>query len=386
MNKYIKTCKDFAKYCQEHKQELSSLFLSIETYKTSIDEIERGISALLDIDMQTQYFIRNDIEACSVYMPKNQPFYSLVLFAIIPSFFCKTVYVRPPVILREAYTKLEKIVDKFFPNIKFNYDSRRKFLNNYTQKSSVVIYTGKPENATEILQEISSDTLFIYNGGGCNPIVVTDSCDINDNVITKVVGAQLYNSGQDCMAPSAIIVHSAIYDEFLNALIENVKSKKVGSNDDVETDVGPLLDKINIEEIQGLLDNSTVIYGAKYDTKNNVVFPTILAYDDLEKLPQQELYMPIFCIYKYESDEQITKYLSTEWPITNSTYISVFGNGEISFEYGKYILIKNDILDSVDNGYTEFGGYGINSSYYSIQGKKHAQPILISREICKYAK
>ncbi|MBD5388652.1 hypothetical protein HDR63_00135 [bacterium] len=91
----------------------------------------------------------------------------------------------------------EKIINKFFPSIKFKYDSRREFLKGCTQKSGVVIYTGKSENATEILQEISVNTLFIYNGGGCNPIVITDSCNINDEVITKIVGAQLYNSGQD---------------------------------------------------------------------------------------------------------------------------------------------------------------------------------------------
>ena len=367
-------------------QGLLSLFNPVETYKTACDEIKRGVRALLEIDKQEQYLTRNDLEACSVYLPKNQPFYSTVLFAIIPSFFCKVVYVRPPIAIRDVFARLQKIVSAYFPNIKFQYVSRRKFLNECTQNSDVVIYTGKSENADEVLREISTDTLFIYNGGGSNPIVITDSCEINDDVITKIVSAQLYNSGQDCMAPSVILVTANRYDEFLISLVDKIKQQRVGHNSDVDTDIGPLLDKIDPIKIHNLMDGATVIYGVQYDTEKNIVFPMVLSYDNLDKLPHQELYMPIFCIFKYENSDQITQYLSTEWAIANSTYISIFGCEKIDFECGKYIIIRNDVLDVVDKGYTEFGGYGINSSYYSINGKKQAQPILISREICKHAK
>lgn len=383
---FIERCERFAKYCEANMQGLLSLFNPVETYKTACDEIKRGVRALLEIDKQEQYLTRNDLEACSVYLPKNQPFYSTVLFAIIPSFFCKVVYVRPPIAIRDVFARLQKIVSAYFPNIKFQYVSRRKFLNECTQNSDVVIYTGKSENADEVLREISTDTLFIYNGGGSNPIVITDSCEINDDVITKIVSAQLYNSGQDCMAPSVILVTANRYDEFLISLVDKIKQQRVGHNSDVDTDIGPLLDKIDPIKIHNLMDGATVIYGVQYDTEKNIVFPMVLSYDNLDKLPHQELYMPIFCIFKYENSDQITQYLSTEWAIANSTYISIFGCEKIDFECGKYIIIRNDVLDVVDKGYTEFGGYGINSSYYSINGKKQAQPILISREICKHAK
>ena len=384
--KFAEQCETFAKYCKANMQELLNLFVSVETCKMAYDEIGRGIRVLLEINKQGQYFTKKDLNACSVYLPKNQPFYSTILFAVVPSYFCKTVHVRPPVVLSEVFLRLEEIIKPFFPNIIFNYISRREYLKECTQKSNVVIYTGKSENAAEILKEISPNTLFIYNGGGCNPIVVTESCEINDDVIAKIVDAQLYNSGQDCMAPSAIFVNTKKYDKFIVALVEKVKRQKVGPNKDSDTDVGPLLDRIEPKKILDLADGATNIYGIQYDIEKNIVFPAVLAYNDLGKLPQQELYLPVFCVFRYENDKQITEYLSTKWAIESSTYISVFGNGETDFERGKYIIIENDVLDALDNGYTEFGGYGINSSYYCINGEKHAQPILISREISKYAK
>lgn len=386
-NIIVQKSKAFAEYCKKNKETIAKILVGAETYKTAVDEIQRGILALEDMNKQIQHFSRNDLESGCVYLPKNQPFYSIVLFAIVPSFFCDRVYVRPPVLLREVFYKLQEIFEKFFSNIEFCYDSRKHFLNNYSSKANVVIYTGKHENASELLSLLPKETLFIFNGGGCNPIVVTESCDLTENVMKKIVSAQLYNSGQDCMAPSVIFVDKKKRNEFVDKLVSLLGKTVVGENSNPKTDVGPLLDELDENAIRELISGaSDCIYNKGYNLESNIFNPLVLEFDTIEKLPYQEHYMPIFSILSYNEISQVEKYLSTDWAINNSTYISIFSNEKIDVELGRFIVIQNDTLDSVDNGYTEFGGYGINSSYYSIDGKIYPQPILVSREINKYAK
>jgi len=47
-------------------------------------------------------------------------------------------------------------------------------------------------------------------------------------------------------------------------------------------------------------------------------------------------------------------------------------------------IIKNNTIDSVDNGNEVFGGYGSHSSFVKHADYFSAQPILISQEIARF--
>jgi len=78
--------------------------------------------------------------------------------------------------------------------------------------------------------------------GGKNAIIIDDDADLDEAVAGVVYSAFGY-SGQKCSACSRAIVLEAVYDQFLNRLVEATKSLKVGPAEDPGTKVGPVIDE-----------------------------------------------------------------------------------------------------------------------------------------------
>jgi aldehyde dehydrogenase (NAD+) len=78
--------------------------------------------------------------------------------------------------------------------------------------------------------------------GGKNPTIVLADCDFNA-AVENTVNAAFFSTGQKCTATSRAIVEEAIYDRFLEALIERTKRLKVGNGMEPGVDIGPAVDE-----------------------------------------------------------------------------------------------------------------------------------------------
>jgi acyl-CoA reductase-like NAD-dependent aldehyde dehydrogenase len=382
-NLIFKKCDALIKICNENKNDLIDILTDIETYKTAVDEIDRSIFCLQNVEKQIDYLCSKKVDICTAYLPQNQPFYSMILFAVIPSLMCNSIYVRPPVLLNNIYKKISMFLD--IDNIFVINCSRSSFYKNYVINSEVIIFTGKLENAKSIVSKLPKNVLFIFNGSGCNPVIVKSSAAINDDLISKVVSTQTYNSGQDCMAPSAIFIDSQISDIFVAKLVNSVNNLAVGKNSNHDTDIGPIIDKSALVNVNRYISRSKVLFGGDICLSKKTICPTVLLFSSIDDLPQTELFAPIFCLYIFKKIDEIEKYFTFDWVRENCAYVSVFGHGPINIKLGKEILLCNNVLDSIDNGFSEFGGFGEGSSFIYINGMQESKPVLISREISIYA-
>ncbi len=75
--------------------------------------------------------------------------------------------------------------------------------------------------------------------GGSDPFVVMPSADLDAAVSTAVV-ARTINNGQSCIAAKRFIVHGAVYDRFVGALVAGLARLRVGDPFAEDTDLGPL--------------------------------------------------------------------------------------------------------------------------------------------------
>src|SRR3984893_11662961 len=75
--------------------------------------------------------------------------------------------------------------------------------------------------------------------GGSDPFIVMPSADLDASVSTAVT-ARVQNNGQSCIAAKRFIVHTEIYDAFLDSFVEQMQALRVGDPTDARTDVGPL--------------------------------------------------------------------------------------------------------------------------------------------------
>ena len=91
-----------------------------------------------------------------------------------------------------------------------------------------VSFTGSCEVGQWLHAEASKRALRIQlEMGGKNPTIVLADADFN-SAVENVVNAAFFSTGQKCTATSRAIVEDAIYDRFVEALVERTRKLKVG--------------------------------------------------------------------------------------------------------------------------------------------------------------
>lgn len=393
LDHFINRCSAFSQLIINKKPELIELLSAYETYSTSIDEIERSISTLRGAKDEL-LSIDRPLDGLSVttFFPLNLPLYSLVLFAIMPSAFSDSLYVRPPEVMRKMLEKLWVFLDmaEFFPQISLKNVPRHIFLQLYAAESDVIIFTGKYENAIDI-HNACPQSLMLYNGSGVNPMLVCEDADLT-LAAEKSVEMRCFNSGQDCAGPDAIFVPSNHVDEFINKITKKIKSSEVvGDTKNPETTIGPTIKQSYISSLKEWLKDrqQMIVYGGNIDEEKHLVQPTIIRSNVINQIGMDfhEFFAPVFYLLVYDDNDDLQKVLSSSAFSNRGMYISIFGNNpKIEKTLKSVRILKNKIVNDVEQGNTEYGGYGKKANFTLYRGKKAVHPILISREIDRLLK
>ena len=110
-----------------------------------------------------------------------------------------------------------------------------------------VSFTGSCEIGNWLHAKASERRLRIQlEMGGKNPTIVLADCDFNA-AVENVANAAFFSTGQKCTATSRAIVEDAIYDRFVEALVERTKKLKVGNGMLPGIDIGPAVDQGQLE-------------------------------------------------------------------------------------------------------------------------------------------
>lgn len=86
--------------------------------------------------------------------------------------------------------------------------------------------------------------------GGNDPAIVCADVD-PASVAKRIASIAFCHSGQICIATKRIYVHEAVYDAVLAAMVEFVKTLKLGSGEDAYT--GPISTIDHFKYVKGLL-------------------------------------------------------------------------------------------------------------------------------------
>lgn len=384
-------CNGLLNKINNYKSELIELLIQVETYNMAIDEIACSVNLLENLHKQEIYIQKKYEKVMTSFLPLNQPLYSLMLQVIVPSLILKSVYYRPPVLLAELHKKIYFLIcSDICINMHICNMERKKFINQYVLKSDVVNFTGKYENALNLIEKFTPNLSMIYNGSAVNPIVVSSTCNIDD-AVKGVVDARLYNSGQDCMAPGVIFVEKSIVHIFLDKLNEALCSLKTKDNSDYSSSIGNLIERASIEEYLHFRSvyKENLILDANINIDKNIMSPSVFYFETPQVDVQNIYFAPYFIIMQYNTINEIESYLNTKFCELYSGYISVYASIE-SKEYITYTwrsgtnnlvpLINCNLLD-MEDGNEEFGGYGKGCSFVYQNGKYFTHPILILREL-----
>lgn len=392
-NKVFLTAQTFAKHLKVNKKEIVKALENFETYNVILDEIDRSIDHLNNLDQNKEYF-KKKVNKIVTFLPLNQPLYALVCFGIVPSFMSESTYVRPPEIVQVHFSKLKEVLklDKFFPNLNVFMGDRPSYYKLTQPAVDVVIFTGNPINGKRVYQQYKPK-LFILNGAGHNPIVVTNTANIQ-NAVESTLRVTLQNQGQDCAAPNSILVQESVLPKYKTALLKKLKEIEplVGEYKDKKTIVGPNSNPDALLPTLTILDKDKefCIYGGDINIRKNMIYPTVFIKPLSLGPALKEYFAPIIMIQPYKDDTDLSTYFENPQYRPNAMYVTVFGESE----YIKTLVTKglhthesiiyNTDLHKTERGFLPYGGLGLNASKVIIYGKEIAGATLPQRDIYEY--
>lgn len=167
---------------------------------------------------------------------------------------------------------------------------------------------------------------FISEMGGKNPVIVTDSADL-EKATDGVLRAAFGYGGQKCSACSRVYVHKKIADQFTQKLVSKVQNLKIGLPWEKDTYLGPIINeaakKKFLQAVEQAKKDGKIIFGGEtledgiyqngYYVKPTIV--TGLPKD--HKLVKEELFLPFLCIQEFENfDDAIRQANNSEYGLT----------------------------------------------------------------------
>jgi succinate-semialdehyde dehydrogenase/glutarate-semialdehyde dehydrogenase len=149
--------------------------------------------------------------------------------------------------------------------------------------------------------------------GGSDPFVVLDDADLAAAVETGA-WARTLNSGQSCIAAKRFLVHTEVYDEFLDRFVREMESLTVGDPTDEDTDVGPLAGSGFVDDlhaqVEGSVDAGATVEtgGAPLDREGAFYAPTVLT-DVPADCPadSEEVFGPVAAVYEVADEDEAVR-------------------------------------------------------------------------------
>jgi succinate-semialdehyde dehydrogenase / glutarate-semialdehyde dehydrogenase len=142
--------------------------------------------------------------------------------------------------------------------------------------------------------------------GGDGPLIVLEDADIDAAVEGAIVGA-FYYSGQVCTSSERLLVHAAVYDEFMAKFRKATAALKMGDPFREDTDLGPLCNEGTLNRAREHVADARAKGAAveQFGKENGLYFPaTIITNSTRDMLVRQkESFSPIATVVKVASAE-----------------------------------------------------------------------------------
>lgn len=157
-------------------------------------------------------------------------------------------------------------------------------------------------NAADSLKKVALEL------GGNDAFIVLEDADIT-LAIREAVQARFYNAGQICCAPKRFLIHSSLYDRFVQESAKYASALKSGDPLDEQTQIGTLISERAAAEVEKQI-SLTIRQGAKLlaGGKRDGAFiaPTVLADvpADADIMHDLEVFGPVMPVTPFKTEEE----------------------------------------------------------------------------------
>lgn len=168
----------------------------------------------------------------------------------------------------------------------------------------------------KLLMNQSSSTLkkLSFELGGNAPFIVFEDANL-DTALRGLIASKFRLSGQTCVCANRILVHRAVYDEFIKRVEAAVSKFKIGDPFHPETTHGPLIhnravEKVDLHVKNALSDGARLIRGGKRLDALGANFYDVTILADVKpgmKLWREETFGPLAALIAFDTEEEAVK-------------------------------------------------------------------------------
>jgi gamma-glutamyl-gamma-aminobutyraldehyde dehydrogenase len=176
-------------------------------------------------------------------------------------------------------------------------------------------FTGSTRVGRKMLEYAGRSNLKrVYNelGGKSAFVVFPDFKDLGRAAKT-VAGSMFFNQGESCNAPSRVLVHESIADEFVQIVAGEAPKYAPGDPLDPRTELGALVDDGQLSTVLGYIaagigDGARVVAGghrARQDTGGYYVEPTVFdGVANTMKIAREEIFGPVLGVIRFRTEAE----------------------------------------------------------------------------------
>ncbi len=149
--------------------------------------------------------------------------------------------------------------------------------------------------------------------GGKDPAYVRDDVTVQ-HAVENVVDGAFFNSGQSCCGIERVYVHEAVYDAFVEGVVELVGGYRLGNPMDPDTTLGPLVKASAAEHVRSQIAEAKAAgaralidpgnFPANSDESAYLAPQVLVDVDHDMRVMTEESFGPVVGIMKVVSDEQ----------------------------------------------------------------------------------
>jgi len=166
----------------------------------------------------------------------------------------------------------------------------------------------------EAIAPIASKSLIPITAelGGKAPVCFFPSMPVEKGVKAALF-ASFIASGQTCVTGSRLLIHSDVYDEFVDLLVKRTKALRVGSPNDDATQIGAVISRASVERCstfvsRAVAEGGKILCGGEptnVDGKGFFFQPTLIETSAESNLACNEVFGPVIAVIKCDSEESI---------------------------------------------------------------------------------